>query len=97
MNKEVFEKWLEQNTALSQSTIGKYMRAIRTISSEMNERNLVEVELYNINNASFIESVIHRFENHSYFQRKDERGNRMYSNALKYYREFLLNKKLRCE
>ncbi len=88
-----FDKWLQQTTVLSESSIYKYTHAIPTISNELLgmkliDKHLSEMELYEIDLAI---SVIFRSE---YFLIKDKKGNHMYSSALKWYRCFVeLNSK----
>lgn len=48
---ELFGKWLQTNKNLSQSSIGKYQRAIRAVSKDMNEEGVIDFDLYSITSA----------------------------------------------
>lgn len=89
MEKENFMFWLESCTSLSNSTIKKYAGAINTISKEMKKNNFPIDSLYNINDPNLIEALKIRYFSLPEFQEKDIRGNRMYSNALKYFKKFI--------
>lgn len=86
--KENFKKWLENNTSLSSSTIVKYANAINTISAELVKNGLLVGTLYNITDSVIIEKNIITYLSIPEYREKDTRGNRMYSNALKYYKLF---------
>ena len=84
----IFTEWLKKTTSLSESSIEKYSRAIGTVSTEMMAEKSIskpisEMELYELDLAI---AIIFRTP---YFVSKDERGNHMYSSALKWYRCFI--------
>jgi 5-methylcytosine-specific restriction protein A len=91
---EEFFAWLRNNSNLSTSTISKYTSAINTISNELRTRDLIEGNLYYVNDPKILEEIIDTYFSVPEHKEKDDRGNRMYSNALKYYSLFLrdLNK-----
>lgn len=85
----LFTKWMEKNTALSETSIYKYTRAVSTISKEMLalgiiSKSLLDMDIYEID---FSISVINK---NSHFL-KNKKGNSMYSNSLKQYRYFYLD------
>jgi site-specific recombinase XerD len=89
---ELFGAWLQSNKNISQSSIEKYKRAIRAVSKDMNKEGLIDFDLYSItSDAKFysLKKVI--FDNES-FDKKDTRGNRMYSVALNHYYDFLCSR-----
>ena len=88
MTKEEFANWLIDHTKLSSSTIEKYTNAIRTISKELSRNNVINSNLYNISDPALVEELTHKYFSIPEFQEKDIRGNRMYSNALNYYKKF---------
>lgn len=84
----MFENWLKETSALSESSIYKYSNAVNTLSREMKERDVIAkpiqcMELYEIDLAI---SLI--FKN-GYFLTKNQTGNNMYSCALKWYRAYV--------
>lgn len=87
--KEQFIKWLEDNVRLAGSTISKYANAIETISVELVKYNVMQGSLYNISNPSMLESLAIKYLAIPEYSDKDSRGNRMYSNALRHYKNFL--------
>ncbi|WP_216830315.1 hypothetical protein [Alkalihalobacterium elongatum] len=89
MLKDDFEKWLSNNTKLSTSTIGKYSGAINTISSELNKYRVLDGSLYNITDPTIVETMTVKYLSIPECNAKDIRGNRMYSNALKYLKRCL--------
>ncbi|PEF35333.1 hypothetical protein CON84_23475 [Bacillus sp. AFS094228] len=86
--KKDFIYWLATNTKLSSNTIGKYSGAINTISDELVRYGLLEGNLYNIIDPVTIESKSSKYLSIPEFIEKDIRGNKMYSNALRYYNLF---------
>ncbi|MBN8208904.1 hypothetical protein JI666_09120 [Bacillus sp. NTK071] len=87
--KEAFSKWLAEHTNLAQSTVDKYSGAINTISRELMEQGELSGSLYQINNCVTIDKKSKMYLSIPQFQDKDLRGNRMYSNALKYYKKYV--------
>ena len=84
----MFDNWLKETSKLSDSSVYKYSHAVNTISREMIERNVIvkplkDMELYEIDLAI---SLIFCDE---YFITKNEIGNKMYSNALKWFRSYV--------
>ena len=84
----MFNNWLKETSKLSDSSVYKYSHAVNTISREMIERKVIskplkDMELYEIDLAI---SLIFCDE---YFITKNEIGNKMYSNALKWFRSYV--------
>ncbi len=84
----MFDKWLKETSKLSDSSVYKYSHAVNTISREMMERKVIvkplkDMELFEIDLAI---SLIFCDE---YFITKNEIGNKMYSNALKWFRSYV--------
>lgn len=82
-----FAMWMQQNTKLSDSSIGKYARAIATVSREMLEYGVISKDLQYMNLAEF-EGILPVIFANKQFIDKNTRGNKMYSNALKQYRSY---------
>lgn len=89
---ELFGKWLQTNKNLSQSSIGKYQRAIRAVSKDMNEEGVIDFDLYSITSAHQFYSLKKEIFGNDYFDSKDTRGNRMYSVTMNHYYEFLCSR-----
>lgn len=84
--KDRFINWLKENKPdLKDSSIEKYSRAVRTIS----EQFVVGRSLYKIDSYDEAREVVEKIYDNAEFVQKNERGNRMYSNALDKYLEFL--------
>ena len=84
----MFNNWLKETSKLSDSSVYKYSHAVNTISREMMERKVIskplkDMELFEIDLAI---SLIFCDE---YFITKNEIGNKMYSNALKWFRSYV--------
>lgn len=79
--------WIKENTALSDSSIYKYSRAVNTISNEMQQKGIIPVGLFDMSvlQCDFYLPIILRDPD---FISKNSTGNNMYSNALKQYRMF---------
>ena len=85
---KMFSQWLKNTSGLSDSSVYKYAHAVGTISKEMLNRNVIskplgEMELFEIDLA-----IALIFKN-EYFIVKNTTGNNMYSNALKWYRNYI--------
>ena len=84
----MFNNWLKETSKLSDSSVYKYSHAVNTISREMTERKVIskplkDMELFEIDLA------ISLIFCDKYFITKNEIGNKMYSNALKWFRSYV--------
>ena len=82
-----FSDWMSENTTLGESSIYKYTRAIVTISREMMEKGVILQDLFAMSTIQldvFVPLILQDLD----FVKKNEKGNNMYSNALKQYRMF---------
>jgi 5-methylcytosine-specific restriction protein A len=86
---EEFKRYLESNW--SKTTAYKYSRAIYTISNELFNYNLLECDIYIIDDIDIINNLLGMYLSVPEFEQKDIRGNRMYSNAIKRYVDFYNN------
>lgn len=85
MNTDTFAKWLETHANLKPYSIGRYSKAIDTISSELGDYGLQRINLFNLSDTAFIDTILNNPE----FRRKNDKGNRMYSTALKHFRRYI--------
>ncbi|PFP15716.1 hypothetical protein COJ92_21905 [Priestia megaterium] len=85
MKKSSFTQWLSNNTALSSYSIGRYAGAIDTLSIELETYGINETSLFNIHDIEIIDSIIKNAK----FQEKNNKGNRMYSAALNYFKSYI--------
>lgn len=85
MNKDTFAIWLETHANLKPYSIGRYSKAIGTISSELGDYGLQRINLFKLTDTAFIDTIL----NNSEFKRKDDKGNRMYSTALKHFKRYI--------
>lgn len=86
-----FSEWMSQNSKLSDSSVYKYTRAINTISNDMLERNVINKSLIDMNLVEMDIAVLNIL-NDQYFLKKNHKGNNMYSNALKQFRYFTIDR-----
>lgn len=87
-HRDSFALWLQQSTALSDSSIYKYSQAVDTISREMSEYGVLRKPLRDMH-ALELDVAINLIINDQRFINKNTRGNHMYSNALKQYRYYV--------
>lgn len=85
---ENFSEWMNENTALADSSIYKYTRAVNTISNEMLEQGVIYKSLLEMSSVEYDIAMLNIL-NHDAFMRKNSVGNNMYSNSLKQFRFFL--------
>ncbi|WP_202905692.1 hypothetical protein [Clostridium botulinum] len=91
MRKELFEKWLEENTSLSERTKRNYSYAISHISSWSNTELGITKNLYEISDIEKLDEIIDALENSEAFQEKNKRDNRTWSSSLKLFKNFIHN------
>ncbi|MDD6488498.1 MAG: HNH endonuclease [Clostridia bacterium] len=82
-----FPLWMKQTTTLSDNSIYKYTRAIKSISKDMISIGIISKSLTEMNRAE-LDLAIPIILNNSEFIAKNSRGNKMYSNALKQFRSY---------
>jgi len=85
MNKDTFAQWLEINANIKPYSIGRYSKAIDTISSDLGYYGLNAIDLFNLSDPSFIDEILNNPE----FKKKNDKGNRMYSTALKHFKRYI--------
>lgn len=85
MDKEDYKKWLINNRAVKEYSANRYANAIDTISSEIGGYGLEQLNLYVISDTTIIDRILI----HPEFQKKDTKGNRMYSTALKHFKTYM--------
>ncbi|WZL74287.1 HNH endonuclease [Clostridiaceae bacterium 35-E11] len=84
-SKKGFIDWLKKNTNIKVYSVNRYANAIDTISAELKSYGENEVNLFNVNDTAVIDKIINNPE----FQEKNNRGNRMYSAALKHFKDYV--------
>ncbi len=82
-----FASWLTRTTKLAGSSVDKYARAVRTISQEMIDRNIIAKPITAMD-AFELDIAMAAIMHNDYFIDKNKRGNHMYSNALKQFRYY---------
>lgn len=82
--------WMKENTSLGESSVGKYSRAVNTISNEMSAKGVIPVGLLNMSLLQ-LDIYLPIILNDPDFIVKNTTGNNMYSNALKQYRMFRMD------
>ena len=76
-----FAKWLELATDLAEKTIKNYTKAIKKISFDLSERNIVQMSLEEITTEEDLENIKRDYFLDPEKKEMDEKGNRMYSAA----------------
>ena len=76
-----FAKWLELATDLAEKTIKNYIRAIKKISFDLSEKNIVQMSLEEITTEEDLENIKRDYFLDPEKKEMDEKGNRMYSAA----------------
>lgn len=87
--KELFEKWLINNTKSSNETIKKWVRYINSVSKDMMDENIIKNDIYSISSYGEFVIIYNKIINNDYFIAKNSRGHRWYSGALNQYLLFL--------
>lgn len=85
-----FSNWMTANSRLADSSIYKYKRAVYTISHEMQECHVIHKSLLAMS-VTELDMAIFAILRNAQFIAKNQKGNHMYSNALKQYRLFALD------
>jgi 5-methylcytosine-specific restriction enzyme A len=85
INKETFAKWLGTHTDLQEYAIKRYSRAIETLSLELEDFGLQRINLFNLTDITFIDTILSNPE----FNKKNDKGHRMYSTALKHFKKYI--------
>lgn len=89
MEKELFRKWLEENTELSSRTKSNYVYAISHISAWISNEIGIKENLYQILNIDNLNKKIEELENLPAYEEKNQRDNGTWSSALKLYKNFI--------
>ena len=84
-----FENYLRDHTILKETSIYKYVTAINTISSDMINEKVIRMNINDITQINDFEIIYHAIMSSSKFIKKNNKGNNMYSCALKYYQKYL--------
>lgn len=88
--KNSFSQWLKLNKKISESSIKKYVGAVRTIGRFLSEELDQEVKIFNISTElEFNEIMLLINENNPKTFNRYNTGNNMYSIGMRYYGEFL--------
>ncbi|MEY8844296.1 hypothetical protein V2B35_16850 [Bacillus safensis] len=85
MNQDTFADWLRTYANIKPYSIGRYSKAIGTISSELGDYGLQKINLFNLTDAAFIDEILSNPE----FKKKNEKGHRMYSVALNHFKKYI--------
>lgn len=85
MNKDTFAEWLKSNTDIKPYSVGRYSKAIGTISTELEDFGLQAINLFTLTDTAFIDTILCNPE----FKKKNEKGHRMYSGALNHLKKYI--------
>lgn len=87
-SKNDYIDWLGKNTKLAESSIVNYAGAIKTISEELIKEGLTETSLFYITDPKLMVDLKDKYLSIPKYNIKDKTGNRMYSNALRYFERY---------
>ncbi|GAA0070945.1 hypothetical protein UT300003_24690 [Clostridium sardiniense] len=87
--REEFKRWMLEHSNRSKNTIDKYAGAIVTISKELTKHSNTLIDIYSINDSMSIDNIKQIYLEIDVLREKDERGNRMYTSALEWYKKYL--------
>lgn len=85
MNKDTFAEWLKTYANIKPYSIGRYSKAIVTISSGLGDYGLQRINLFHLTETTFIDEIMNNPE----FKKKNEKGHRMYSVALNHFKKYI--------
>lgn len=88
MNQKDFREWMNQNLTIAEGTQKRYSDTLKNLSADLEEWGLWKGDFYSIQDPFCINQILLNED----FHKKNERGNRMYSSALRYYQNYLFFK-----
>lgn len=88
-NREKFVEWMINNSGRSKNTINKYASAIATMSRELTEHSEINIDIYKIIDLIEVDKIKEQYLEIDDLREKDERGNRMYTSSLTWYKKYL--------
>lgn len=91
MGRELFEKWLRENTSLAEGTINSYGSAITTVSNFGVKENITSQDIYEIRDITTLDEIIKSLESLDLYIEKNATSNRRWSSALEQYRQFIMS------
>lgn len=89
MKRDIFEKWLKNNTDLKIGTINSYGSAINTINKFGKLNNLFSEDLYQIEDLNILNDKIILLEGSELYIEKNQESNRRWSSALEHYKQYI--------
>ncbi|XZH50984.1 AAA family ATPase [Clostridium perfringens] len=92
MIKDDFEIWLKSNTTLAEGTVTSYSAGISSVSNFAISKDILDQDIYNIIDLVDLDKNIKILNNSNLYKKYNENAHKRYSNALKYYREFIQDK-----
>ena len=90
MRKELFKKWLKENTDLADGTISSYSSAIARISAFGLKENIIHQDIYEVKDVSLLNEIINLLESSEDYDQKNISSNRRWSSALEQYKQFIM-------
>ena len=90
MYRELFEKWLKDNTNLVDGTINSYGSAITSVSNFALMENLIHSDIYDVRDIEVLNEIINLLESSEIYAEKNLKSNRRWSSALEQYKQFIM-------
>ncbi|WP_342357388.1 AAA family ATPase [Clostridium senegalense] len=92
MERQLFEKWVKDNTELAEGTIISYGSAITAISKWAIKQKIIHQNIYDINHTYDLNEVLNLLNNSDIYNEKNTTSNRRWSSALTLYKQFFKNR-----
>lgn len=86
---EKFLEWLKLSKNLSEKSANNYVGAVRTISRFLSEELDKKINIFETSNKDDFKQIMELIKNSKKTLNRYNTGNRMYSNGMKHYEEFL--------
>lgn len=90
MSRELFEKWLKENTKLVEGTIYSYGSAISSVSNFGIKEKIIHQDIYEIRDATVLNEMLNLLESSELYNEKNLTSNRRWSSALEQYKQFIM-------
>lgn len=90
--RELFEKWLYDNTNLKEGTINSYGSAINSVTEFIKENKIIDKDIYRINEINELKQVINIINSSELYKKKNDETHKRWSNAIDKYEKYMEGK-----
>ena len=89
MKRQLFEKWLQENTKLLESTITNYLYSISSLSTWAKDELGTDINLYDLSDLDSLNKFIENIENNESFKQQNEINRHRWSASLNFFKKFI--------